>query len=86
MIPQLITVRVRRARGRRLRLWIPLVPLALLLSPLVLLAVLAAVVGCLILRISPVRALHALARLVCALPGTRVEFEQGPTVVALTIR
>jgi hypothetical protein len=86
MIPQLITVRIRRARGRRLRLWIPLVPLALLLSPLLLLAVLAAVVACLVGRINPVRALHAVARLLCALPGTRVEFEQGPTAVALIIR
>jgi hypothetical protein len=86
MIPQLLTVRVSRPRGRRVRLWIPLLPVALVLAPLLLLAALAGVIACLVGRINPVRATHRVGQVLCALPGTRIEIEQGRSAVLVTIR
>jgi hypothetical protein len=86
MIPQLVTVRHRRRNGRRLRLYIPVVPVLLVLSPLLLLAVLAGLVACLIYRVTPGGALRGAGRLLWALPGTRIEFEQGRTAVLVSIR
>ncbi|GAA2443052.1 hypothetical protein GCM10010191_69310 [Actinomadura vinacea] len=86
MIPQLVTVRHRRPNGRRLRLYIPVLPVLLALSPLLLLAVSAGLVACLTFRVSPVGALRGAGRLLWALPGTRVEFEQGRTAVLVSVR
>jgi hypothetical protein len=58
----------------------------IVLSPVVVLAVLAAAVACLVFRVSVVRALGAGWRIVCALPGTRVDVEQGRTAVLVAIR
>ena len=57
MIPQLVTVRYRRPDDRWLRLYVPVLPAALVLSPLLLLAVLAGLVACVATRVSPVGAL-----------------------------
>jgi hypothetical protein len=86
MMPQLVTVRHRRAGGRWLRLYIPVLPVVLVLSPLLLLAVLAGVVACLIFEVSPVGALRGAGRLLWALPGTRFEIEEGRTAVLVSIR
>ncbi|KAB8164154.1 hypothetical protein FH609_013100 [Streptomyces sp. 3MP-14] len=86
MIPHLVTVRHRRADGRWRRLYLPVLPLVLVLSPLLLLVVLAGVVACLVTRVSPVGALRGVGRLVWALPGTRVEIEQGRTAVLVHVR
>ncbi|GAA4632341.1 hypothetical protein GCM10023196_065400 [Actinoallomurus vinaceus] len=86
MIPYLVTVRHRRRNGRRLRLYVPVVPVLLVLSPLLLLAVLAGLVACLVFRVSPVDALRGIGRLLWALPGTRIEFEQGRTAVLVSVR
>lgn len=86
MIPQLVTVRRRRADGRRLRLHVPVLPVLLVLSPLLLLAVLVGLVACLANRVSPVGALRGIGQLLWALPGTRIEVEQGRTAVLVTIR
>ena len=86
MIPQLVTVRHRRRNGRWLRLYVPVVPVVLVLSPLLMLAVLGGLVACLVFRVSPVGALRGTGRLLWALPGTRIEFEQGRTAVLLTVR
>jgi hypothetical protein len=86
MIPQLVTVRHRRANGRWLRLHVPVLPVLLVLSPLLLLAVLSGLVACLVFRVSPVCALRGLGRLLCALPGTRVELEQGRMAVLVSVR
>lgn len=85
MVPQLVTVRYRRAGGRRRRLFVPVVPVLLVLSPL-LLAVLAAVVTCLATRISPMGALRGTGRLLWALPGTRFEIEDDHTVFQVSVR
>ena len=85
-MPQVVTVRVRRPRGRQVRLWIPVLPVLLLLSPLLLLALLALAVACLVYRVSAARALAAGWHVVAALRGTRVEIEQGGTAVLVNVR
>ncbi|MFI6515417.1 hypothetical protein ACIBF1_07630 [Spirillospora sp. NPDC050679] len=86
MIPQLVTVRHRRSDGRWRRWYLPVVPVVLLLSPLLLLAVLAGLAACPVFRVSPVGALRGAGRLLWALPGTRVEFAQGRSAVLVSIR
>ncbi len=86
MIPNLVTVRHRRSNGRWLRLYVPVLPILLVLSPLLLLAVLAGLVACLATRVSPVGALRGFGQLLWALPGTRIEFEQGRTAVLVSVR
>ena len=85
-MPQWLTVRVKRPDGRPIRIWVPVLPVVLVFSPVVVLVVLAAIVGCLMYDVSVVRALGAGWRLVCALPGTRFDIEQGRTAVLVTIR
>jgi hypothetical protein len=86
MIPQLVTVRRRRVSGRWLRLYIPVLPVLLVLSPLLVLAVLAGLVACLVVKVSPLGALRGTGRLLWALPGTRIEIEQGTTAVLVSVR
>ncbi|MFD2765401.1 hypothetical protein [Micromonospora eburnea] len=87
-MPQVVSVRVRNGRGRRVRLWIPILPVLLVLSPVLLLALAVAVaaVACLVWRINPVRALDAGWGLLCALRGTRIEIEHSRTAVLVDIR
>ncbi|HEY3687169.1 MAG TPA: hypothetical protein VGL93_29300 [Streptosporangiaceae bacterium] len=85
MIPSLVTVGYHRSGGRRLRLYVPVVPVLLVLSPLLLIAVLGGLVACVIFRISPLGALRGAGRLLCALPGTRFEFEEGRTAVQVSV-
>ena len=42
MMPQLLTVRVKRPAGRPIRIWVPVLPVLLLFSPVVVLAALVA--------------------------------------------
>lgn len=86
MMPQLVTVRVTRQDRRPIRIWVPVLPLVLLFSPIVLLAVLGAAVACQIYRIDVIPALGAGWRIVSALPGTRLGFEESGTNVLVTIR
>ena len=86
MIPQLVTVRHRRPDGRWLRLFVPVVPVLLVLAPLLLLAVLAGLVACLVFRVSLVGALRGTGQLLWALPGTRFEIEDGRTAVLVSVR
>jgi hypothetical protein len=86
VIPQLVTMRYRGPEGRGLRLYVPVLPAALVLSPLLLLAVLAGLVACLVFEVSPVGALRGIGRLLWALPGTRIEITEGRTVLLLSVR
>jgi hypothetical protein len=86
MIPNLVMVRYRGPEGRGLRLYIPVLPVVLLLSPLLLLAMLGGLVACLFTGISPAGALRGLGQVVWALPGTRIEVEQGRTIVLVSVR
>jgi hypothetical protein len=86
VIPQLVTARYRRSNGRWLRVYLPVVPAALTLSPLLLLAVLGGLVACLIFRVSPVGALCGMGRVLWALPGTRLEIDDGQMAVLVSVR
>ena len=86
MIPQLLTVRVKRPHGRPIRVWVPILPVVLVFSPVLVLAALVAAVACLVYRVSVVRALGTGWRIVAALRGMRVDVEQGRTAVLVTIR
>jgi hypothetical protein len=85
-MPQLLTVKVNRPDGRRIRIWVPVLPVVLVFSPVVVLAVLVAAVACVVYRVNVVRALGTGWRIVSALPGTRVDVAQGRTAVLVTIR
>jgi hypothetical protein len=86
MMPQVLTVRVRRPKGRLIRMWVPVLPAVLVLSPLLILAALGAAVACRVFRVRVMRAFGAGWRLFCALPGTRFDVRQGRTAVFVRIR
>ena len=86
MMPQLLTVRVKRPEGRLIRIWVPVLPVVLVLSPLLILAALAAAVACLVYRVRVGQAFGAGWRLFCALPGTRFGVLEGRTAVLVSIR
>ena len=86
MIPHLVTVGHRRPDGRWLRLYVPVLPVLLVLSPLLLLAMLVGLIACLATRVSPMGALRGTGQLLWALPGTRFEIEQGRTAVLVSVR
>jgi hypothetical protein len=86
MMPQLVTVRVKRPKGRLIRVWVPVLPVVLVLSPLLILAALAAAVACLVCRVRVVQAFGGGWRLFCALPGTRFDVHEGRTAVLVSIR
>jgi hypothetical protein len=86
MMPQLLTVRVKSPNGRPTRIWVPVLPVLLVLSPVVVLAVVVAAVACLVYRISLLRALGTGLRIMSALPGTRLDIEHGRTAVLVNIR
>jgi hypothetical protein len=86
MIPQLVTVRVHSGQHRRVRLWIPLLPVLLVLSPLVAIALVVLLVACLATRVRPGQAFIAGWRLLRSLRGTRVEIQQGRTAVLVNVR
>ncbi|WP_432981844.1 hypothetical protein [Dactylosporangium sp. CA-233914] len=85
-MPQLLTVRVKRPAGRPIRIWVPVLPVLLVLAPVVVLATAVAAVACLVYRISLLRALGTGWRIMSALPGTRFDIEQGRTAVLVSIR
>jgi len=86
MMPQLITVRVRPRHRREFRLWVPVLPVLLVLSPLLVLGALVGMVVCAAYRVDPVRALAAVWRLLCATRGTHINVEDGRSAVLVTIR
>jgi hypothetical protein len=83
MIPWLATVRMVTDTGRRIRLWIPFLPLLVLLSPLL---VPAAVIACCWYRIPVGRALVAGVQALAALNGTRVAVDEDRTVFSVSFR
>jgi hypothetical protein len=86
MIPQLVTVRYRRRDGRWRRLYVPVLPVVLVLLPLLLLVVLGGLIACLIFRISAAGALRGFGRLLWALPGCRFEIADGQTAFLVSVR
>ncbi len=85
-MPQLFTVRVKRPDRRPIRIWVPIFPVVLVFSPILVLIVLAGVVACLVYGIGVARALGTGWRIISALRGTRFDLEHGRTAVLITIR
>jgi hypothetical protein len=85
-MPQLLTVRVKRPEGRGIRIWVPVLPAALVLSPFLILAALGVTVACLVYRVRVMQAFGAGWRLFCALPGTRLDVREGSTAVLVSIQ
>lgn len=85
-MPRLVTVRVESPERRPVRIWLPVLPVVLLLSPFLVLAALAGVVACLVYRVSVMRAFGTGWLLLRALPGTRVDVHEGRTAVLVSIR
>lgn len=85
-MPQLVTVRVTRPDRRSIRIWVPIVPVLLLFSPIVVLAMLGAAVACLIHHIDVVRALGAGWRFFAALRGARLDVEDDDMGFLIIIR
>lgn len=86
MMPQLVTVRVKRPDHRTIRLWIPVLPVVLVLSPLLVLAVVGIIVACRMYQVSAGRALSTGWRIAWALPGTRFDIEEGGMALLISIR
>jgi hypothetical protein len=86
VIPQLVTVRHRRVNGRWLRFYVPVLPVLLVLSPLLLLVVIGGLVACHIFKVSAVGALRGVGRLLWALPGSRFEIEEGRMAFLVSVR
>jgi hypothetical protein len=86
MIPQLLTARIGRPKGRPIRIWVPVIPVLLVLSPFLILAALGAVVACRMYGVRVMQAFGASWRLFCALPGTRLDLQDGHTALLMSIR
>ena len=86
MMPQLVTLRYREPGHRGLRLYVPVLPVVLLLSPLLLLIVLAGLAVCPFFQVSPLGALRGTGRLMWALPGTRIDIDDGQTILLISVR
>jgi len=86
VIPLVVTYCQRRRDGRWLRLYIPVLPVVLLLSPLLVMAGLAGLVACVIFGVDPVGALRGVGRVLRGLPGTEFEIEGGRTAVLVSVR
>jgi len=85
MIPFVAVVSLRGRKSRTLRIWVPLilvwlllVPLAVLLSPLLF-------IGCLACRVNPVHAFSVAWQILCALNDTEIEVEQRSAGVSICV-
>ena len=85
MMPQAIRVKVHNERHGPFRLWIPVLPVVLVLSPILIVAALVLAVACIAFRTNPFRALWVACRMFVALRGFHLELNQGPTRVLVNI-
>jgi hypothetical protein len=86
MMPQLVTVRVQRPKHRTIRLWVPVLLVVLLLSPILILALLGGIVVGYVYRIDSLRTLRGVWRVISALPGTRLDIEYDRAAFLVIIR
>jgi hypothetical protein len=85
MIPLLAIVQIEPRNGHRIRLWLPLflvwlllVVLGLVLSPLILIA-------CLIARLNPFQVIWSLIRVFVAMAGTHIEVQSPDANVLVRV-
>lgn len=86
MMPQLVTVRVKSRGHRAIRLWVPVLLLVVVLSPVLLLALLGGVIACLIFHMRVMQTIAGVWRVIAALPGSRFDIEWGRHALLVTIR
>jgi len=84
MMPQVVTVKVTDDE-KRFRIWVPLIPVLIVLSPILVLAALVLAVACLVLRINPFAAFARTYRLYAALRGLHIEINEGRSTVLVTV-
>ena len=85
MIPLFLTVSIRPAGQPPFRLWLPLVLVWLLLSPLLILLIPAAMLLGVIAGMNPFTALGSVVAVFCALAGTHVEVQAPDASVFIHI-
>jgi hypothetical protein len=85
VIPLVAVVQIEPRRGRRIRLWLPLflvwlllVVLGLLLSPLIL-------VACVLTRLNPLGTVWRLVRVFVAMAGTHIEVRSPEAAVLVRV-
>jgi hypothetical protein len=85
MIPLVAVISLRGRQSRTVRLWVPLfllwvlmVPLAVLLSPVIF-------VGLLVCRVNPLRAFSVAWQVLCALNDAEFEFEQRSAGISICV-
>ncbi len=85
MMPLFAVLKVRKATSRGLRLWIPLFLVWLLLLPLVLLLSPLFFMACSLGRLNPFRALSVAWQVLGALSGTHIELASSGTSIGIRI-
>jgi hypothetical protein len=83
MMPQVVSVRVQSGQRRSVRLWIPLLPVLLLLGPLLLVGLL---VGLALVRVNPVRGLREMWGVLCAARGLRLDIHDHDNTIHVSVR
>jgi hypothetical protein len=84
MMPQALSVRVHSGSSRRVRLWIPVLPVVVVLAPVIVALLVVALVALAILRINPARGLSAGLGMVAAARG--LQFEIGSSDLTIHVR
>ena len=85
MMPRALTLRVHKGAIPRARLWIPVLPVLILLAPLLALALVVLLVGLAVLRINPARGLEAAWGLVAATRGLLFEINIRDLTVHVSV-
>jgi hypothetical protein len=73
MIPMTATIYVKKASGRFLHLWIPLILLWILLLPLLILIAPLFLIACLLFGLNPLRIVYQFWKTLSGLSGTNAE-------------
>lgn len=85
-MPLVIVVHYQRPRGRWFGVWIPVLPVLLILSPLLLLGILVGVGAALYLNVRPGAALAGIGLVLWALRGTQIAINNGDRQFLLSFR
>lgn len=85
MIPLFLVLGFRIGGHRNFRLWLPLFLIWLLLLPLVLVLLPLFFIGCLILRVNPLRAAATGWQILTGLAGTHIEIRDPENYILIRI-
>ncbi|HEY7224856.1 MAG TPA: hypothetical protein VH561_14870 [Micromonosporaceae bacterium] len=85
MMPQLVSVRVQSGQRRSLRFWIPVLPVLVVLSPLLLVGLLVLLVGLAGARVNPGRAVVGLWDLFCSASGLRLDIHDHENNIHISV-